>query len=74
MNPYYDIVRLMRSQKSNPVPFAEGTIHVEPVTVEIMGETASVRFASQVGTTTLYEGATCLVYMGTDENVVVAVW
>jgi|GEM_PF-2115147 len=74
MNPYYDIVRLMRSQKSNAVPFAEGTIHIEPVSVEIMGETAEVRFAGHIGATTLYEGATCLVYMGMDENVVVAVW
>ena len=52
MNPYYDIVRLMRSQKNNAVPFAEGTIHVEPVTVEIMGETANVRFAGHGGTPT----------------------
>ncbi len=72
MNPYYDIVRLMREQRGENIPFAEGTIYLEPTRVEVMGEEISARFAFGIGE--LYDGASCLVYMGMDESVVVAVW
>ena len=72
MNPYYDIVRLMREQKSERVQFMEGTIYLEPTRVEVMGETISARFAFGIGV--LYDGAGCRVWMGMDDNVVVAVW
>ena len=74
MNPYYDIVRLMREQKSEKLQLAEGTVYLEPTRVEVMGETVSARFANHIGAENLYEGATCLVYMGQEEMVVVAVW
>jgi hypothetical protein len=72
MNPYYDIVRLMREQKSERVQFMEGTIYLEPTRVEVMGEVISARFAFGIGE--LYDGAGCLVWMGMDDNVAVAVW
>lgn len=72
MNPYYDIVRLMREQKSERVQFMEGTIYLEPTRVEVMGEEIEARFAFGIGE--LYDGAGCLVWMGMDDNVVVAVW
>ena len=72
MNPYYDIVRLMREQRGESLPFAEGTIYLEPTRIEVMGERVEARFA--FGTGELYDGASCLVWMGVDDNVVVAVW
>ncbi|MBR4878569.1 MAG: hypothetical protein IKU13_01900 [Clostridia bacterium] len=74
MNPYYDIVRLMREQKSGKTQLAEGTVHLEPTYIEVMGERIEARFASHIGADKLYNGASCLVYMGQEEMVVLAVW
>lgn len=73
MDPYYDIVRLFRGTRQEGRQLFEGTVHLEPMKIEVMGEAVEARLAGHIGADSLYDGMDCLVYMGED-NVVIAVW
>lgn len=75
MDPYYEIVKLMRSQTSEKQPFAQGTVQTDPLGVSVLGELLTpCIFAGGIVTGDLSGGESCLVYMGEGEYVVLAVW
>lgn len=76
MNPYYEIIEIIRQQaKSRESILAIGKVGKEPSDVTIMGESyKNAAFASHIAREELKEGRGCLVIFDGGELRIIAVW